>query len=198
MSSDTIQTPKTGKSKSKRTYLTAQEVSRLLEQAKTNRYPERDRALIMLTFRHGLRASEAVQLRWEQIDLQAARIHVARLKGSDDSVHVLEADELQMLRALKKKQADTAFVFMSERGAPMTADNYLKLVKRIARGAGFTFSAHPHQLRHGAGFALTEKGISTRVVQQFLGHRNIQNTVRYTKLTNKAFVGLGRVIGARG
>lgn len=195
MPSDTIQKLKTDQSA--RTYLTSAEVSLLLAQAKRNRYPERDRALILLTYRHGLRASEAVALRWEQIEMKAARIHVRRLKGSDDSVHVLEADELQVLRALRRHQPDSAFVFLSERGAPMTADNFLSLMKRLGKAAGFSMNIHPHQLRHGAGFALTEQGVSTRIVQQFLGHRNIQNTVRYSKLTNKAFNGLGRTIGAK-
>lgn len=196
MSSDTIQTPKTGKS-TERCYLTAQEVSALLAVAKIGRYPDRDRALILLTYRHGLRASEAVSVTWAQIDLKAARFHVNRLKGSDDSVQVLEADEVKLLTALKKKQPDNAFVFVSERGAPMTADNFLKLVKRLGKKANLSIDAHPHMLRHGAGHAMAEKGTSTRVMQQFLGHRNIQHTVRYTKLTNKAFVGLGRVIGGK-
>ncbi len=196
MQPNTIQTAKNRKVE-KRTYLSAQEVSKLIDAAKSTRYGIRDTALILLTFRHGLRASEAVSLTWNQIDLKAARIQVTRLKGSDDSVHVLEADEVRLLSSLKKNSEDTAFVFVSERGTPMTADNFLKLCKRLGKEAGFTFNVHPHMLRHGAGYQMVNNGVSTRVMQAFLGHKNIKHTERYTALSADAFVGIGKKIGGR-
>lgn len=180
-----------------RDYLSAQEVSLLLEHAKKTRYGKRDCALILLTFRHGLRATEAVEMRWSQIDLRGARIEVKRLKGSDDSIHVLEPDEARLLRDLQKAQPDSDFVFLSERGAPMTADNFLKLVKRLGKAAKLPFNVHPHMLRHGCGFQLTMGNQSTRTIQQYLGHRNIQHTVRYTKMTNEVFKNFGKVIGGK-
>ena len=196
MQSDTIQTVENRKV-DKKTFLSAQEVSQLLSVAKNTRYGTRDSALILVTFRHGLRASEAVALQWNQIDLKAARIHVVRRKGSDDSVHVLEADEVRLLTQLKKKSPDNAFVFLSERGTPMTADNFLKLAKRLGKDAGFDFNLHPHMLRHGAGYQLINNGASTRQVQHFLGHKNLKHTELYTKLNANAFKDFGRKIGGK-
>jgi len=169
MSRDTIQTDKNRKV-AKRTFLSAQEVSQILLAAKNTRYSTRDRALILLTFRHGLRASEAVSLQWSQIDLKAGRLQVNRLKGSDDSVQPMEADEVRLLQSLKKSSSDNAFVFVSERGTVMTADNFLKLMTRLGKEAGFSFKCHPHQLRHGAGYQLVNAGVSTRTIQAYLGH----------------------------
>jgi type 1 fimbriae regulatory protein FimB/type 1 fimbriae regulatory protein FimE len=124
-------------------------------------------------------------------------MHVLRLKGSDDSVHTLEADETSLLGKLRKQQPDSEFVFLSERGTPMSADNFLKLVKRLGKKAGLSVNVHPHMLRHGAGFALVQKGAGIRHIQAFLGHRNVQNTVLYTKLASDAFKSFGRMIGGR-
>lgn len=169
----------------------------LLAAAKNSRYSTRDRALILLTFRHGLRASEAVSLQWSQIDLKAARIQVNRLKGSEDSVQPLEADEIRLLQALKKNSPDNAFVFVSERGCVMTADNFLKVMAKLGRAVGFTFKCHPHQLRHGAGYQLVNAGVSTRTIQAYLGHKNIKHTEMYTKLNATAFKDFGHKIGGR-
>ncbi|HEY9680855.1 MAG TPA: DUF3435 domain-containing protein [Oculatellaceae cyanobacterium] len=178
-------------------YLTAQDVSRLLDAAKETRYPDRDRALILLTFRHGLRASEAVDLQWSQIHLESARIDVVRRKGSDNSVQALESDELRLLKRLKKNSPDNAYVFLSERGTPMTSDNFLRLLNRLGEAAGFSESIHPHQLRHGAGYQLINGGASTRQVQLFLGHKNLKHTELYTKLNANEFIGFGRTIGGK-
>lgn len=192
----TIQTTKIRTVK-KKDYLTAQEVSQLLTAAGDTRYSTRDKALILLTFRHGLRATEAVSLTWEQIDLKSGRINVQRLKGSEDSIQVMEADEVRLLKKLHTESPDNRFVFMTERKAPMTADGFLKLVARLGKVAGFTFKVHPHMLRHGAGHALASANISTRTIQAMLGHKNIQHTVRYTTISNPAFVGLGKKIGGK-
>jgi type 1 fimbriae regulatory protein FimE len=194
--SNTIQTHQNRKVE-KRTYLSAQEVSQLLTVARNTRHATRDRALILLTFRHGLRASEAVSLQWSQIDLRSARIEVKRLKGSDDSVQPMEADEVRLLHSLKKNSADSAFVFVSERGTVMTADNFLKMIKRLGKQAGLAFNVHPHMLRHGAGFQLINAGANTKKVQAYLGHKNIRHTELYTKLNAAAFKDFGRKIGGK-
>lgn len=193
---DNIQIDKNRKVE-KRSFLSAQGVTKLLTVAKKSRHPARDRALILLTFRHGLRASEAVSLQWSQIDLKAARLQVNRLKGSDDSVQPLEADEIRLLQALKKSSPDNAFVFVSERGCVMTADNFLKIMVKLGKEAGFTFKCHPHQLRHGAGYQLVNAGVSTRTIQAYLGHRSIKHTELYTKLNASAFKDFGQKIGGR-
>ncbi len=195
MPADTIHTIENRKVK--KTYLTSQEVSQLIAAAKKTRYSKRDTALILLAFRHGLRASEAVSILWNQIDLLSGKIYISRLKGSSDSVHVLEADEIRLLKQLQKQQPDNIFVFLSERGTAMTADNFLKLVKRLGKEAGFSFNVHPHMLRHGAGYQLVNSGTSTRQIQNFLGHKNLQHTERYTKLSAQPFMGFGKRIGGR-
>jgi type 1 fimbriae regulatory protein FimB/type 1 fimbriae regulatory protein FimE len=109
----------------------------------------------------------------------------------------MEADEVRLLKKLHTESADSRFVFMTERKAPMTADGFLKLLARLGKVVGFTFKTHPHMLRHGAGHALASANVSTRTIQAMLGHKNIQHTVRYTTISNPAFVGLGKKIGGK-
>ena len=176
-------------------YLSSRDVTALLEAAKTSRYPIRDRALIILAFRHGLRASEAVGLKWGQIQLKDAKIYVKRLKNSKPTEQDLEHDEVKILRTLQK-DSKNEFVFVNERGGPMTRDGFLKMIKRLGEKAGLK-GVHPHMLRHGAGHALAEQGVSTRTIQKLLGHVNIQHTVRYTDVTDRALNGLGSLIGGK-
>ena len=192
--SNTIQ--KTVNRKVGKNYLTGHEVTLLLNAAGKTRNPERDQALILLSYRHGLRAVEAVSLEWNQIDLKAATIYVSRAKGSDPSNQRLEADEVRLLKKVQQKNPDNAFVFVSEKGTAMTTDNFLKLIKRLGKECGLP-SAHPHMLRHGAGFALANQGVSTRTIQAFLGHKNIQHTTIYTKIADKTLMGLGKKIGGK-
>jgi len=147
------------------------EVERLLGAArKSGRYPDRDVALILIAYRHGLRVSELVALRWDQVDLRNARLHVVRLKNGESSTHTLQGDEL---RALRKLEQATPYVFTSERGGPVTDSNVRKLIARLGVVAGIGFPVHPHQLRHACGYALVQAGHDTRRIQQWLGHRNI-------------------------
>jgi hypothetical protein len=80
-----------------------------------------------------------------------------------------------------------AYVFVSERGSPLTARTVHHIVAEAGRAAGFAFPVYPHMLRHACGFYLANKGVDTRALQQYLGHRNIQHTVRYTELTAQRF-----------
>ena len=140
-----------------------------------------------MMFRHGLRVSEAVDLKWEQIDFGKARIHVSRIKGGNDSVHFLEGDELRALRRLKRECEVNRFVYVSERGGPLTRSTVNKLVERAGRRAKLEFPVHPHMLRHACGFALADKGLDTRLIQDYLGHKSITHTVRYTQLASERF-----------
>lgn len=191
---DTIQTQ--GNRTVKRDYLTEQEITKLLAVASKGRHGQRDALLILLSYRHGLRASEAVEMQWHQIDLANAHINVDRLKGSDSTVQPLEADEVRALKKLRAMNTST-WVFLTERGTPMTADGYLKMMKRLGKACSFEFNLHPHMLRHSCGFALVNKGTSLRVIQLYLGHRNLQHTALYTKLQKNAFKGLGKLIGGK-
>ncbi len=169
-----------------REYLTELEVERLIEGTRGNRSPHRDATMILVTFRHGLRAAEVCDLRWDQVEFEGARLHVRRHKNGTPSVHPLSGRELRALRKLQRSSA-SPFVFVSERGAPFTVSGFQKLVARAGKAAGFEFQVHPHQLRHACGFTLANQGFDTRSLQAYLGHRSIQHTVRYTELSTERF-----------
>jgi type 1 fimbriae regulatory protein FimB/type 1 fimbriae regulatory protein FimE len=186
-------TPRRGKNADSRSreYLTEAEVERLMAAArKESRYGSRDATLVLLMFRHGLRVSEAVALRWDAVHLEEASLNVARLKNGKPSTHPLTGDELRALRKLRRDWPDSPFLFCSERGGPMTADNVRKLVTRLGRDARFAFPVHPHMLRHSTGYKLANDGRDTRLIQDYLGHKNITHTVRYTELAQSRFKGL--------
>jgi integrase len=170
-----------------REYLTEHEVETLMTAARQNRHGHRDATMILIAFRHGLRASEAVDLRWDQVDFNRAVLHVRRAKQGTPSVHPLSGAEMRALRRLQRDNGPGPFVFVSERGAPFTTAGFARMVERAARSAGLDLQAHPHMLRHACGFALANAGHDTRALQAYLGHRNIQHTVRYTELAPDRF-----------
>lgn len=171
-----------------REYLKPDEVNVLMEAAaKLGRHGHRDQALILLAFRHGLRVSELVSLRWDMIDLKAGHLHVTRAKNGTPSVHPLRGPELRALRRLKREYPSSAYAFVTERGGPLTTSTVRKLVARAGQKAKLPFSIHPHMLRHAAGYKLANDGHDTRAIQHYLGHKNIQHTVRYTELSAGRF-----------
>jgi type 1 fimbriae regulatory protein FimE len=174
-----------------REYLEEHEVERLVEGArKSGRYGQRDATLILLAFRHGLRVSELAVLQWGQVNLKSARLYVRRRKNGLESTQPLTGREVRMLRVLQREAAGSPFVFNTERGSGITEDNVRKIVERAGQAARFPFKVHPHMLRHACGYALANKGTDTRTIQDYLGHRSIQHTVRYTKLAPGRFNGL--------
>jgi type 1 fimbriae regulatory protein FimB/type 1 fimbriae regulatory protein FimE len=171
-----------------REYLTEAEVERLLAATKGNRWGHRDATMILVAYRHGLRASELADLRWDQVDFGTATLHVRRVKQGSPSTHPILGDELRALRRLQREQEPKSpFVFTSERGSPFTTAGFARMVERAGAEANLGFKAHPHMLRHACGFALASKGHDTRALQAYLGHRNIQHTVRYTELSPTRF-----------
>lgn len=171
-----------------REYLTPDEVEKLMASAaRLGRHGHRDSALILLAYRHALRVGEIVALRWDQIDLKQGLLHVNRLKNGVASTHPLRGPELRALRRLKRDYPSSAYVFVTERGGPMTADNVRKLIARAGEAAGLPFPVHPHMLRHATGFKLANEGHDTRAIQHYMGHRNIQHTVRYTEMAPDRF-----------
>ena len=171
-----------------REYLTAEEVDGLIRAARRQgRYGQRNATLILLMYRHGLRVAEVVRLEWDMLDLKAALLHVRRVKHGLAALHPLRGTELRALRQLQHTYPEMAYVFVSERGAPLTARTVYHIIAEAGRAAGFSFPIHPHMLRHACGFYLANKGVDTRALQQYLGHRNIQHTVRYTELTPHRF-----------
>jgi type 1 fimbriae regulatory protein FimB/type 1 fimbriae regulatory protein FimE len=171
-----------------REHLTPGEVERLISAAgKVGRYGHRDATLLLLAYRHGLRVSELVELLWSQIELKAGLLHVTRRKNGLPSTHPLRGRELRALKRLRTADPQAAYVFLTERGGPLTTSNVRKLTARAGRLAQLPFPVHPHMLRHATGFYLANAGHDTRAVQQYLGHRNIQHTVRYTELAPNRF-----------
>ena len=176
-----------------REYLTPAEAKEVREAAKElGRHGFRDWLLIMLMYRHGLRVGEAVDLKWDQVDLRTGKLHVNRLKNGDPSVHYIEGDELRALRKLLRDYPDSPFVFASERGGPLSTRTVHALVARAGVEARIKFSVHPHMLRHARGYQLASRGIDTRAIQAYLGHKNIQHTVLYTKLDPIRFKGFAK------
>jgi integrase len=171
-----------------REYLTQDEVERLIKAAGDNRNGHRDATMILVAYRHGLRAAELVGLRWDALDFNHGRLHVSRVKGSADSVHPLSGRELRALRRLKREQEPASpFVFTSHHGTPFSTAGFRKLIARLGTAAGFDYPVHPHMLRHACGFKLANDGVDTRSLQAYLGHKNIQHTVRYTELAPTRF-----------
>ncbi|MCP3679596.1 MAG: tyrosine-type recombinase/integrase, partial [Gammaproteobacteria bacterium] len=126
-------------------------------------------------------------LRWEQVDLKQGLLHVRRLKNGLPSTHPLRGIELRALRELQRNYPNTTYVFISERGAPLTTRTVHYIIARAGQAAGLDMPVHPHMLRHATGFYLASKGHDTRAIQQYMGHRNIKNTVIYTELSPERF-----------
>jgi integrase len=141
--------------------------------------------LILVAFWHALRVSELVNMQWQQIDLDAAAVHIRRAKNGTPGIHGLQGDELRLLRALRREHPHADFVFLSERKAPLSVDGAQKLIERLGVAAGLPFPIHAHMLRHAAGYALAGRGTDTRTLQTFMGHRSISNTVIYTSIADK-------------
>jgi site-specific recombinase XerD len=175
-----------------REHLTDREVARLIEAAKQNRYGHRDATMVLLAYRHGLRASEICDLRWDQLDFNRAVLHVRRVKQGTPATHPLTGLEMRALRKLQRESETSPFVFVSERGAPFSTAGFARLLERAAETAGLEIKAHPHMLRHACGFKLANDGVDTRALQAYLGHKSIQHTVRYTELAPTRFKGFWR------
>ena len=168
--------------------MTGAEVEQLIEAASGTRHGHRDATMLLIAFRHGLRASELIALRWDQIDFSQAILHVRRAKNGKPGTHPLTGREMRALRRLQREQAhSSAFVFTSERGSPFSTAGFYKLVARAGAIANLAIKVHPHVLRHAAGFELANRGTDTRTLQDYLGHRNTQHTVRYAELTPHRF-----------
>lgn len=174
-----------------REHLTEREVETLIMGAKRNRHGQRDGTIILICFRHGLRASELCELQWSDVEFETATLHIRRAKNSTAATHPLLGDELRTLRTLKR-ETKSPFIFVSERGSPFTVAGLQKLVERAGIEVKIPFKVHPHMLRHATGYVLANKGTDTRTLQSYLGHRSIQSTVRYTELAPSRFKNLWR------
>ena len=172
-----------------REYLTETEVEKLIDAARGNRYGHRDATMVLVAYRHGLRVSELVALRWDQLDLDQGLLHVSRLKNGVPSTHPLRGPEIRALRRLRREYPMCPYVFATERRGALTDSSVRKIIGRAGDQAGLSFPIHSHMLRHACGFALSNQGHDTRAIQHYLGHRNIQHAVRHTELAADRFKG---------
>jgi Phage integrase family len=121
---------------------------------------------ILTAYRHGLRASEVCDLQWHQIELDAGRLHVRRAKHGTPSVHPIRGDEIRALRKLRPENPSEAYIFVSERGGPISPMGFHHLIQRLGKAAKMPFAVHPHMLRHACGFKLANDGHDTRALQE--------------------------------
>lgn len=178
----------TNKSRRSREFLTEDEINKLMQAArKIGRHGHRDSTMILIAFRHGLRVSELISLKWQQIDLDAARLYVVRRKSGTNATHPLYGPEMRALRKLMRDYPESDYVFITERKAPMISSTFRKLFMRAGQLAQLPFPVHPHMLRHATGYKLANDGRDTRAIQDYLGHKNIQHTVKYTEITPHRF-----------
>ncbi len=169
-----------------REHLTTAEVGLLCDAARARgRHGHRDATMILMAFRHGLRVSELVGLRWTNVDVNTRNLHVTRAKRGKASNQPLGSVEIA---ALEQLRSESPFVFVGERG-PLSTDAFAQMLRRVAKSINFPLKIHPHMLRHACGYKLANDGRDTRAIQDYLGHRNIQHTVRYTELAQGRFVG---------
>lgn len=163
-------------------FLTLDETRRLFEWI-TNK---RDKAIFLLAYRHGLRASEIGMLRISDLDLKRLRIMIHRLKGSLAGEHPLQPDEARAIKAwLKSLGTDSPILFPSRRGLPISRQMLDVLMKEYAELAAIPEDKrHFHVLKHSIATHLLDAGAELRFVQDWLGHSNIQNTVIYTALVS--------------
>jgi type 1 fimbriae regulatory protein FimB/type 1 fimbriae regulatory protein FimE len=173
-----------------RNYLLEEEVVRMVKAARRNRHGDRDAALILMAYKHGYRVSELVEMQWSHVDIANGhgRLHVVRRKGSFDSAHPLHGDEIKLLKRLRQR-AKSQYVFESERGGSLKKREAQHLIEKAGLDGGLEFPVSAHMLRHGCGYRLANQGATTRDIQEFLGHANLNNVTRYTRLNSKRFEG---------
>ncbi len=182
--------PVTDAHERRRDFLGEAEVTALLDGAKAGRHGARDHLILLTMYRHGLRVSEAVGLRRDEVDLDRARLWVRRLKNGLSVEQPIAGDELRALRRYLATRKDTLpWLFLSERGQPLTRQSVNYLITAAAIRAGVA-PVHPHMLRHSCGFALADKGHDLRLIQDYLGHRDPKHTVHYTRIAGSRFEGI--------
>ncbi|MFV8846088.1 tyrosine-type DNA invertase [Serratia fonticola] len=168
-----------------RKFLNVNEVERLLNAIPKNKNTERDRCMILMCFIHGLRVTELRRLRLQDVDFDNNCLYISRLKNGFSVQHPLQVRERQALSLWLAQrpqylEADSDVLFLSKNGGELSRQHLHRLMRHYGELAGLDVAVHPHMLRHACGYALADKGTDTRLIQDYLGHRNIQNTVIYT------------------
>lgn len=179
----------------KRNFLNQYEVESLLNATNNGPNAERNYCLTLLCFIHGFRASEVCRLQISDIDIESKCIYIRRLKKGFSTTHPLLDDEIQALKLwlvirISYPHSDSEWLFLSRKGNPLSRQQLYQIISASGDNAGLPLEIHPHMLRHSCGFALANMGIDTRLIQDYLGHRNIRHTVWYTASNADRFYGI--------
>ncbi|STB68628.1 fimbrial regulatory protein FimB [Citrobacter freundii] len=181
-----------------RNFLTSAEVELLFMHAKNGHNPERNHCMLMMAFIHGLRASELLMIRLSDLDLKGYVLYIRRLKNGFSTQHPLLREEVINIRHWLKIRSDiygandSPYLFISLKGTPLTRQQFYNIIQQVGVRAELPVPVHPHMLRHSCGYALANAGIDTRLIQDYLGHRNIRHTVLYTASNASRFQGIWR------
>jgi integrase len=168
----------------KREHLTQDELERLFTALKGNRHGHRDYMIALVTFLHGLRVSELIDARWDDVDWRKGTIQIRRLKGSIDGVHYLERDEANGLKRLQREQdPKSRYIFTSERRNAFSRFAINKMIETAGRNAKISFPVHPHQLRHTTGTVQANCGMDAWRLQKLMGHASMANTTKYVAMS---------------
>jgi type 1 fimbriae regulatory protein FimB len=171
-----------------RNFITVEELGMLLAGAAKTRNPVRNKAILLTMFWHGLRVSELCQLKISDLDTRHGRLIVNRLKHSLATTHPVRPEVLRIIKQyLKSRNSSIRTLFLNERNDQFVRTGINHLLKRCSVLGGLPFPVNPHMLRHGCGFALANMGHDTRLIQDYLGHKEIRHTVIYTRTSAKRF-----------
>ncbi|CAI1211292.1 tyrosine-type recombinase/integrase [Serratia proteamaculans] len=176
----------------KRKYLTWEEIHHLLHTISHTTVPLRDYCMVYMTFLHGLRVSELTGLTLEDYDPLSKKLHIRRLKGGLSTTHPLLPDENHLLSQWLEERHQLPghhlpWLFLSRQGNRLSRQRLYTLIRHYGITARLPITVHPHMLRHACGYALAERGNDTRLIQDYLGHRNIRHTVLYTASNAERF-----------
>ena len=179
----------------KRNFLTQNEIESLLNAANSGPHAARNYCLTLLCCIHGFRASEICRLQISDIDWRSKGIYIHRLKKGFSTTHPLLNKEIQALKRWldirdEYPQSTSEWLFLSRKGNPLSRQQFYQIISASGDQAGLPLEIHPHMLRHSCGFALANMGIDTRLIQDYLGHRNIRHTVWYTASNAGRFYGI--------
>jgi integrase len=180
----------------KRRYLSQDEMELLLSASRRGRAGERNYCLLLMMYIHGCRISEALSITFSDIDFNSGHIYIRRSKHGFSTIQpLLNRESDALFNWLKIRQGYTnsslsQYIFISQRGRTLSRKQAYNIVKDAGHAAGIPVATYPHMLRHSCGYALADRGMNTRLIQDYLGHKNIRHTVHYTASNAQRFANM--------